>query len=305
MNLRTLDWNALRYVLALARRGSLERAAAELGVDPSTVSRRVHALEFGVGARVFDRAVSGHRLTPVGLRILQTAEQVELKVAAMERDAHRADERLEGKIRIATLDAIASRLAPFLARFRRDHPLVDFEIVSEAGPASLVRHAADLALSFTRPAQVHLASRRIASLGFALYAAREYLEEHPVRPDDPTRGHQLLGYHESLAHLPDAEWLDSRALGACFALRASSVDALLVAAASGLGLAVLPCWIADADPRLVRLLGPDPLVTRDLWMVVHRESRRAARLRAFTEFLMSELRERATNQAPEVALATG
>jgi DNA-binding transcriptional LysR family regulator len=287
-----MDWNGLRYVLALARLGSLERAAGELGVDPSTVSRRVHALEVGFGARLFDRTVAGHRLTPVGLRILQTAEQVELTVADMARAAQGADERLEGTIRIATLDAIASRLAPLLARFRLRHQLVEFELATDAGAASLLRHGSDLALGFARPAQVHLASRRVSCLGFGLYAGSAYLAEHPFRPEESTRGHQLLGYHRRLAHLPDARWLEERSQGAAFVLRAGSVDPLLVAAASGLGLAVLPCWLADLDPRLVRLLGPEPLLTRDLWLVVHRDSRRAARLRLFTEFLVAELRDR-------------
>lgn len=292
MTTSNLDWNSLRFVLALARRGSLDRAAHDLGVDPSTVSRRVRALEVGVGARVFDRTASGHRLTSVGLRVLQTAERIELNVADMERAAGGADDRLEGMVRIATLDAIASRLAPYVVRFRQAHPLVDFEISSDPGTTRLLLREVHMAIGLTRPVQVQLASRRITSLGFGLYAAREYLEAHPFHPDDPADAHQWLGYKESLARLPEARWLESRAAGAAFALRANSVDPLLVAAASGLGLAVLPCWIADADSRLVRLLGPEPLITRDLWLVVHRESRRAARLRAFSDFLVAELRER-------------
>jgi DNA-binding transcriptional LysR family regulator len=292
MNAHELDWNSLRFVLALARRGSLDRAADELGVDPSTVSRRVRALELGVGARVFDRTLSGHRLTPVGLRILQTAEQIEVTVADMEREADHADDRIEGTIRIATCGVIAARLAPLLVRFRQAHPRVDFEIASGASAASLTNRLVDLAIGLDRPEQVQLASRRIASLGFGLYAAQTYLAAHPVDPDHPTRGHQLLGYGEGKAHWPEAQWLERRAGEATFALRADSLEPLLVGAASGLGLAVLPCWFAEGEPRLVRLLGPEPILSRDLWLVVHRESRRTARFRAFTEFLVAEVRER-------------
>jgi DNA-binding transcriptional LysR family regulator len=290
----TLDWNALQFILALARQQSLERAAAELAVDPSTVSRRVRALEREIGARVFDRTSSGHRLTSVGQRLLDTAERVEADIAAMEREAAHADERLEGLLRIATSDAFGRhQLAAILCSFRRKHPLVDFELVADNRPASLNRREADIAIRFVRPEQAQIASRRIAILGHGLYASGEYLSRHPFDPGEPTRGHALLGYHTSLAEMPEARWLEQRAQGARFALRANRVDLLLPAALRGMGLAVLPCYIADAEPGLVRLLGPRDVVTRELWVVLHRDSRRIGRIRAFLDHLTSEIEAQA------------
>lgn len=300
-----LDWNALQYILALARHQSLERAAAEVAVDPSTVSRRVRALERGIGARVFDRTASGHRLTAVGQRLLDSAERVEADIAAMEREAAGADQRLEGVVRIATSDAFARhRLSAVLCSFRRRHPLVDFELVADCRPASLIRREADVAVRFLRPAQTQLASRRIATLGHALYGSSEYLAHHPFDPDEPTRGHELVGYHSSLAALPEARWLDERAQGSRFALRANRVDLLLLATLDGMGLAVLPCYIADAEPGLVRLLGPRDVVTRELWLVLHRDSRRIGRIRAFVDYFAAEFQAQAASlQGDEPALA--
>ncbi len=285
-----LDWNALQFILALARHPSLERAAAEVGVDPSTVSRRVRALERDIGARVFDRTASGHRLTGVGQRLLETAERIEADIASMEREAARSDQRLEGLVRIATSDAFARhRLSTIVGTFRREHPLVDFELLADNRPANLISREADVAVRFLRPNQAQLASRRMALLGHGLYASRDYLSRHPFDPREPTRGHELLGFHASMAALPEARWLEERAQGARFAMRANRVDILLPAALGGMGLAVLPCYVADAEPGLVRLLGPRDVVTRELWLVLHRDSRRIGRIRAFVDHLTAAI----------------
>lgn len=294
--MRSLDWNALQFILALARQQSLERAAEALAVDPSTVSRRVRALERDIGARVFDRTASGHQLTAVGRRLVETAERVEADIAGMEREAARADQRLEGVVRIATTDAFGHhRLSSILSSFRRAHPLVDFELVADVRPASLSRREADLAVRFVRPTQAGLVCRRIAALGHGLYASREYLAKRPFDAREPTRGHALLGYHASLAALPEARWLDERALGARFALRANRIDLLLPAAVSGMGLAVLPCYVAEAEPELVRLLGPRDVVIRELWLVLHRDARRVGRIRAFVEHLTAAVEAEAAS----------
>lgn len=289
-----LDWNGLQFILALARHQSLERAAEELAVDPSTVSRRVRGLERDIGARVFDRTATGHRLTAVGQRLFEAAERVEADIAAMEREADRADDRLEGLVRVATSDALGRhRISGIIASFQLRHPRVDFELLADNRQASLIGREADLAFRFARPNQAQLASRRIASLGHGLYASREYLAQHPFEPSRPLRGHALLGYHSSLGSMPEARWLDQRAQGARFALRANRVDLLLPAAVAGMGLAVLPCYLADGEPRLVRLLGPQEVVTRELWVVLHRDSRRVGRIRAFLDHLTSEIQAQA------------
>jgi DNA-binding transcriptional LysR family regulator len=290
----TLDWNALQFVLALARHRSLERAAEELDVDPSTVSRRVHALEQEVGARVFDRTTSGHRLTVVGQRLLQTAERVEADIAAMERDAERADQRLEGLVRIATSDAFGRhRLSPIICGVRRRHPLVDFEVVADTRSASVVQREVDLAVRFVRPEQVQLVSRRLATLGHGLYAARSYLATRPLAPGATLEGHDLLGFTPALSGMPEARWLEERSSGARFVLRANRLDLILPAALAGFGLAVLPCYLGDREPDLVRLRGPDEVVARDLWLVLHRDSRRTGRIRAFVDHCTAEVEAQA------------
>lgn len=302
----SLDWNGLQVILALARHQSLERAAEDLDVDPSTVSRRMHALEQDIGARIFDRTTTGHRLTTLGRRLLETAERVEADVAAMEREADRADQRLEGMIRIATSDAFGRhRLSPILCSFHRRHPDVDFELVADNRAANLIRSEADVAIRFVRPTQAHLASRRVAGLGQGLYGSRAYLAEHPFRPAEGLRGHRLVGFHSGLSSMPEARWMNERAQGARFVLRANRVDLLLPAVLGGLGLAVLPCYLADGEPDLLRLLGPREVVLRDLWLVLHRDSRRIARVRAFVDHFAEEVAAQAQQLHGDLAPGPG
>jgi DNA-binding transcriptional LysR family regulator len=255
--------------------------------------------------------MSGHRLTAVGIRLVHTAERVASDIAAMESEAASADERLVGTVRIATSDTMSRlHVAPLAAQFARLHPQLAFEIVADQRAANLVRRETDLAIRMVRTAQAQLVSRRLATIGHGLYASREYIDAHPFGGDEPFRGHVLIGYHESLARMPEARWLDERATGSRFAVRANRVDALIVAAANGVGLAVLPCYLADPDSRLVRILGPEDVVSRDVWLIMHHDSRRIARFRAFADYIAAEFHKidaalRGSPRSPKAAAGVG
>ncbi|HVP68011.1 MAG TPA: LysR family transcriptional regulator [Anaeromyxobacteraceae bacterium] len=288
--MRPPDWNDLRFVLALVRGGSLERAAEALDVDASTVSRRVHALERALDARVFDRTTGGHQLTEMGRGLAATAERVEAEIAGMVRRVWQADRRLVGTIRIATSDAVGRYLlVPTLAQFQRVHSQVRIQVVADVRPVDLIRREADVALRFARPRQALLVSRRVASIGHGLYGSAEYLGRRPFHDVADLSNHALLGYDKGLGTLPEARWLDERAPAGSFALRANRVTLLVEAVAQGMGLAVLPCYAAAYDGRLVELIGPADVLERDLWLVLHRDSRRNARTRALADMLAAQL----------------
>jgi len=284
-----MDWNSLRYVLVLARLHSLQRASEELGVDPSTVSRRVRALEAEIGARFFERTPAGHDLTAVGRRWLQTAEQVEQGIEATEKETTQADLRPEGRVTVSAPDhLVRHRLAGLAARFRQAYAQVDFDFRSDNEAGGGDQRESDLAICEDRPESMALASRRLASVGLGLFAAPCYLAATPMDSSCSLSGHRVLARNRDVQPGADGRWLEKWGAGGQIVLRTGSYDALLAAAVAGLGVAVLPCFLADSDSRLVRLLGPESVALDELWLVVRRDARRVARVRAFADFILSE-----------------
>lgn len=172
-----MDWNDLRYFLCVARTGSLSRAAAELGVSVSTVSRRIVELEANLGATLFSRSPTGYTLTLEGERVLKGAEMVEAGVFAVERSAYGLADQPSGTVRLATSENIATDLViPALARFREQYPLIRLEIVTSTVTAELESQEADIALRMVRPDRGNLKVRRLGRMTYSVYARRDYLQ---------------------------------------------------------------------------------------------------------------------------------
>src|SRR5262252_431544 len=180
-----VDWNDLRYFLALARSGTLARAAAELGINATTVGRRVAALETQVETQLFDRTPDGYVLTPSGRDLLGRAQHMENEAVALERDVIGADRRLAGAVRLTATEMLATRfIMPHMPRFHRTHPDITLELECTTRRVSLARREADIALRLARPRENNVITRRLASVPLSLYASRAYLEEHGS-PQDP------------------------------------------------------------------------------------------------------------------------
>jgi DNA-binding transcriptional LysR family regulator len=184
-------------------------------------------------------------------------------------------------------------LIPLLAGFRERFPAIALEVLVDNRVLNLSRREADLALRLMRPTQPQLLARRLARVGMGLYASRAYVARRG-RPDAPgLEGHDVIGYDEASAPAAESEWLATRAARATVVLRTNSARGLLSAVASGLGLALLPCFVADGVAGLVQVRPPREAVTRDLWLLVHHELKHAARVRALTDFLVAEVGARA------------
>jgi DNA-binding transcriptional LysR family regulator len=286
-----MEWDDLKYFLAVARSGSLADAARKLKSSPATVGRRIVALETQLGARLFDRNPSGYTLTENGEAIRVRAEEVEHAVLTVERAALGRDLRPAGRVRLATANEIASNvLAPQLAEFRRRYPDIVLEIVGELDIANLARREADIALRTVRPEHGDLVVYEVGSWKSGLYAAKSYADAHGLKPGlSDFSNLDVITWTEEYAHLRDARWFAEHAPDGNVVLEANSRRIHYTACKAGIGLAILPCLAADRDPELVRLLPPEQVSSPSLYAAVHRDLVTTARVRACLDFLREEI----------------
>lgn len=203
-----LDWNDLRYFLAVARTGTLSAASRELKVDAGTVSRRVLAMETALGARCFERRPDGYPLTEQGALLLEHAERVEQEIVSLDRAVDAGDKQVSGLVAITAVESVSHGfLLPALTTLKAIHPNLRIDLVVDNRVLSLGRREVDIALRMARAEQGELLSRRIGVMGFGLYASREYLDAHgvPDQVEDLAR-HSLIDYLGEYPRSPPAAW---------------------------------------------------------------------------------------------------
>jgi len=276
-----LDWDDLRFFLAIARHGSLTAAARDLRVAQSTVGRRLSSLEASLGVRLLHRTPEGYTLTLAGQDVLNQAERVEVEALGVERSVGGRDGRLEGVLRVTCTETIAAHvLAPCFAALQGLHPGILVELMPNPHVISLSMREADIAVRLVRSEQHDLVVRRIGQIAFGLYASPAYLEHHGA-PDFEAGcpGHRLMTLLDDVEIDPQAQWLSDLATRANLGMQTSSHEALLSAARSGGGLACLARFRADPDPGLRRLETPLPPPVTEIWLAVHKDSRGTPRVR--------------------------
>ncbi len=276
-----LDWDDLRFFLAIARRGNLSAAAKDLQVAQSTVGRRLTSLEASLGVRLLNRTPDGYVPTLAGESVRAQAERVEVEALSVERSVGGYDTRLAGLVRVACCDAIASHiLAPGLAALNARHPDIMIELLPHPRELSLAMRDADVSVRTTQPGQHDLVVRRIGCVEFGLYASPAYLERHG-EPDFAAGcpGHRLITQVDDITDAPQAGWLAELTGRAVVGLQTSSHEAAVSAALRAGGLACLARFRADREAGLTRIATASPVPSADLWLVVHRDSRQTPRVR--------------------------
>ena len=274
-----LDWEDVRFFAALARHGSLSAAARLLGVNHATVSRRVAALERSIGAQLFERRPSGYELTEDGRGVLSAA--AEMENAALSLTLHGRAEPIAGLVRIAVTPSIGEGfLVPRLKPLTLAHPELDIELLADRRVVSLNRHEADIALRLGRPGQGELIGQRVAELRFGFYATPELRDAFATGADA-----RFIGFDESGAHLPEAVWLRRQVPDLRLALRHNEQTGQAAAARAGLGVAVLPHFLATGDSGLVLVPFAEVPPMRELWMLTRNDSQRIPRLQVVKTFL--------------------
>lgn len=285
------DWDDLRFFLAVARAGTTVAAARTLGVNQSTVVRRIDGLERRLALQLFVRHRAGYRLTPQGEALVPQAAAVEAAAQAFARGAAVLDDSLTGTLRVTTAEGMALGLVPqLLNAFHRRHPSIQVNLVIDDRYHDLADGEAEVALRAGPPGDGHLVGRKLCDQAWAVYAGQAYLQHHgrPATPEE-LNAHRAIGFEGAIENITPARWLRQVAPRCTIASRSNSVLGLLLAAQSGFGLALLPCQIGDAEADLLRVIGPQPGLVGDFWILTHPDLQQKAKVRAFFDFMVAEI----------------
>lgn len=274
-----LDWNDVRFFLAVARAGTLAAAAQTLAVDQTTVGRRLAALEEAVGHRLFERTRRGLLPTAVGQRVRAAAETMADAAGDFEVAARSHDARTLETVRVASTHTLAEHfLIPAIANLRRDAPFVDVELRTGWACVNLLRGEADVAVRLVRPTHPRLVARKVADFALRAYASRAYTAARGL-PRADFRGHDVVAYSEALAAASQLTLGGIDASDARIVLQSNSGSALTRAIHDGIGVGELPSFVGDADPHLVRVCA-DHERRYSVYVVTHEERRRVRSVRA-------------------------
>lgn len=279
-----MDWDNARVFLALYRQGTLRAAAGEIRVDQATVGRRLAALEKSLNARLFLRTPAGYVPTPAGELAFQAAERMEQAALQLQRQMQGTDQRFSGTVRIASTDTTAAHLLfDVIAKLRKSHPDIRIVLTTATQFSNLTRREADIAVRTVRPDNPDLITRHLARCEVGLYAAQSYLAARgEPQPDTAMTGHDVIIYQRSVVRYQAHALCDEPIANARVALEVNSGLMMLRGVRAGLGIAEMPTHMADGDPLLQRIW-PKRSRPYDMWLVMHGDLNRTARVRAVAQ----------------------
>lgn len=298
-----LDWNDLRYFLAVARTGSTLAASKQLKVSQATVSRRIAALEQVIGVEIFSRKPSGYSLTQRGELLLPAAEAVEESILAFSDQVALETRRVSGTVRLTTVESAANAwVIPALAQFRTRFPDVRVEIITTDDNLDLARGEADLAIRFgNKPTEDALIVRHLTDMEESFYASHELVARlgMPACLAEVARFPLVTSMDDTgmingwiSDHLPDAE----------IAHRTNRLSSIIASVRTGIGASILPCLMGDDIRGLVRVGPPIAELTTPGWMVTTDQARRQPHVRAVIDFIVGQIQEWLARRAPQDAL---
>lgn len=278
-----MDWDDFRYFLAVSRHASISAAAKALGVQHSTMARRIKGLEEELGCRLFDRIEGRHVLTEAGRDVEESAERVEQEILGLDRRVLGRDGLLSGPLRVSTADAMAvTFLMPIFRRFASLYPQVALSVSASNSYVDLAKRDADVVIRASNAPGLDLHGRKEASLAFAVYGSHTYLDALGTAP---------AAWVMPDGGLPHQAWVSKQKGSAAVALTVDEATLTHAAVAQGAGVGLLPCFMGDADSSLRRYRNPDPETNIDLWLLLHGDLKTTAKVRAFVDFVREALRE--------------
>lgn len=283
------DWNDIRLLLILQREGSLRATARILRVDVSTISRRLSAAEATLQTRLFIRTTSGYQATAAGLTFLESAQSISGHIHQMLHNTQNSAESISGTVRITSVDFIFSLwLVKHLPGFTQQHPQLSLQLLNDNRDLSFSQSEADIAIRLARPqSDAALFMRKVGEMGWAVYGSAEHA---PLSPEDWPQ-QTWLSYTDDLAHVPEMRWLQQLGLSAPALLQSSHLETLIEACKHGVGLALLPCMLADSAG--LKQLSAGPVLFREIWLLSHRQTAQLARFEAVYNWLVAQFAEHA------------
>lgn len=285
----SLNWNDLKYFLTLQRRSSFVAAADDLQVTHSTVARRITALEDALQTQLFYRSERGCRLTPMGEELVPFAEQLESILIQLEESVSGHNSELSGAIRIGAPDGIGnSYLAACLGKLQQKHQGLDVELIAVPMYYSLAKREIDILITVQKPQAGNIITRKLTAYRLGMFATRDYLENNTgIRSRDDLKGHTFIGYIDDLLFDQDLSFMEDIAPGLTIRFRSSTVVAQMNAVASGVGIGVIPYFMAHREKSLVPVL-PEVNIVRGYWLQVHPDTRHLARIRTTIDFIVEQ-----------------
>ena len=281
-NARMKEWDDLRYFLAVARNGSVTAAAAKLGVNHSTVSRRIQAFEEKHDVRLFERLPSGYEMSQAAENIYQKALEIEAKTQDIERELFGQDTRLQGRVVITAPNIIINHfIMPFVGRFREQYPDIDLEFLATADLKNMAAREADIAIRFTPQPPEYLVGRQVASLTQGIYVHKDY----PLQDQE----HQsIILWHDEIAF---PSWVQNYFPSAKVTLRADTIATMVAAVKNGMGIAHMPRALGEIEDDFYRLNLELPPPSWGVWVLSHVDLRATARIRVCREFIVDVLQQ--------------
>ena len=280
-------WDDLQAFLAIARAGRLTEAARHMGLEHTTLSRRLARLETSLGSLLFDRRSVGYNLTPEGKRLLPKAEAAERAALRIWSEGLKTGQDIEGTVRVGAPEAFGTFcLAGRLGQLAVEHPDLTIELVAMPRNFSLSKREADLAIALSRPPTGRLYAGKLTDYELGLYGSVDYLSANgtPAAQSD-LRAHRLIGYIDELVFARELDYFSVTLPGLQPTLRISNVVTQMVAVEGGAGLCILPCFMADTRPGLIRVIPQTLSVKRSYWLISHSDLRSVKRIRLVTEFI--------------------
>jgi DNA-binding transcriptional LysR family regulator len=284
-----LNWDDLRYFLRLVQSKSLAATARAMGVNHSTISRRISALEQTLGAPLIIRNYDGIELTELGAKLAPHIEQVEQAVLAL----HGQLMQQKVRVRIAMPTGLPKLFTENLAQLRMERTDIALEFLTGSGLVDLEKGQADIAIRSGPVLDENLVARKLCELGWSLYASPSYLVSWPTSINlHDLSGHDIIGFDASLAATPPSKWIEAHARNTNTVVRSREITEMISVALSGAGLAILPCILADDHPGLVRLTSK-VLASRELVLVYRREVRLAEPVQVVLRFVVQVMQKNA------------
>ncbi|MEM8793847.1 MAG: LysR family transcriptional regulator [Pseudomonadota bacterium] len=293
--IQKLDWSDVPFILSICEAGSLAGAARMMGVNHSTVFRRVEGVEARLGVRLFDRQSHGYVMTPAGELFYQRASVLCDGMNSIEMALAGQDLRLEGDLTVTTTDSLLYWLGPMFRAFQRQHPDVELRLISDARSLDLMQRDADIALRPTSSPPDHWVGRKLLPIDCAVYAHESHWTEVQDLPADQQR---WVALDDELYRSPMSQMTRARKPQEAPTTVVNTVMGAYDMVRSGLGVGALPCYLGEGEPELVRLHDADDDFTWDLWLLAHPDVRRSARVHAFFDFASCMITEEALNLGP-------
>lgn len=283
------DWNDVRHFLAVARGGSTLAAAKTLGVNQTTVARRIEALEAALGLKLLERGQAGSRLTEAGEALRLDAEKLERAADGFNTQAQAYQRGMAGVIRVTANESVAnSAMAPAIAEFRAQFPAVKVELIVSDHFLDLEKGEADIAMrGFTQVKDSALVGRKLVDVEWGFYASYDYVLRHGA-PSGPHElgDHALVGGERELENMAPMRWMAANAPDSAIQFRSNNLTNLMHSLKAGLGVGPLPAVVGDPERGLVRCFGPLPDFPSSIWILTRPDLKDVPRIRAFMDFVI-------------------